>query len=79
MTMTFNLICQFMYMEFDINFFFLWGGGNNSSVNQQYNVMVSINVSGQENESRVVTYTVYPRTHHSHKNLERLECLYVIS
>ena len=53
MTMTFNLICQCMYMVFDIHYFF-GGGGNNSSVNQQYNVILSITVNGQENESRMV-------------------------
>jgi len=44
-----------MYMEFDIVILFLLeGGGNNSSVNQQHNVILSITVNGQENESRMV-------------------------
>ena len=81
MAMTFNLICQCMYMAFDTNYsllynFFFWRGGNNSSENQQCNVIFSITVNGQENESRTVIKTVYPKTHHPHKNLERLECLW---
>jgi len=37
--------------------FFVGGGGNevnNSSVNRQHNVILSITVNGEENESRVV-------------------------
>jgi len=44
-----------MHMEFDVIIIFFWGGGgNNGSVNQQYNVILSITVNDQENESRMV-------------------------
>jgi len=45
-----------MYMEFDIIIIIIviFWGGNTSSVNQQYNVILSITVNGQENESRMV-------------------------